>query len=487
MTSSTSIPSIRIFNSMSQKKEELHPLHPPRVGLYVCGPTVYDFIHIGNARTFTAFDVVVRFLRFVGYEVTYVRNYTDVDDKIIQAANRLEESPSALANRFVDAFEEDAACLRLLPPTVAPRVSQHMNEIVEMIRVLEAKGFAYESGGDVYFSVSSYPAYAALSKRDLNEMRAGERVAVGEQKREPLDFALWKAAKPKEPSWPSPWGPGRPGWHIECSAMSAKYLGETFDIHGGGGDLVFPHHENELAQSQAASGKPLCTYWMHGGFLDLAGAKMSKSLGNTIGLREALSHVDADSLRYFFLSTHYRNPLKFSDKSLSDAQTRVCYFYESLKLLEELPLPPALQPAVSSATEGERRYLDEFQTAMCDDFNTAAALAALSELFNEVNLLGRKRQAEVLARLSGLREEAKAMGKVLGLFEEEPAAWLGRRRDTLVAARKLDISRIEELVALRQKAREAKDFAQADAVRDELGQMGVEVRDTPAGPEWKLS
>ena len=481
MTTSMSIPSIRIFNTLSQKKEELKPLCAPKLSLYVCGPTVYDCIHIGNARTFTAFDVVVRFLRFAGYEVNYVRNYTDVDDKIIQAAKRLGESPFALAQRFVDVFEEDARSLGLLAPTVSPRVSEHMEEIVQLIGVLEAKGFAYASGGDVYFSVSSYEGYAELSKRDIKEMRAGERVAVGEQKREPLDFALWKAAKEGEPSWESPWGRGRPGWHIECSAMSAKYLGETFDIHGGGGDLVFPHHENELAQSQAASGKHLCHYWMHCGFLDLAGAKMSKSLGNTITLREALSRVDADSLRYFFLSTHYRNPLKFSDKSLADAQARVCYFYESLQLLEELSLPPA-----SKTTEAERCYLDEFQEAMCDDFNTAAALAALSELFNEVNLLGRKKNAKALARLSGLREEAKAMGKVLGLFEEEPARWLTRRRDTLAAARGVDISKVEALVASRQKAREEKDFAKADVVRKELSELGVEVRDTPQGPEWKL-
>ena len=469
---------------MSQSKEALKPLRPAHVGLYVCGPTVYDFIHIGNARTFTAFDVVVRFLRFVGYEVFYVRNYTDVDDKIIQAANRLGESPLALANRFVEAFEEDTARLKLLPPTVAPRVSEHMAEIIALIGTLEAKGFAYASGGDVYFSVSSYEGYAELSKRDVKEMRAGERVAVGEQKREPLDFALWKAAKPGEPSWESPWGPGRPGWHIECSAMSAKYLGESFDIHGGGGDLVFPHHENELAQSQAASGKPLCSYWMHCGFLDLAGAKMSKSLGNTITLREALLRVDADSLRYFFLSTHYRNPLKFSDKSLADAQARVCYFYESLQLLEELRLPPA--PASTQETT-ERCYLDEFKSAMCDDFNTAAAFAALSELFNEVNLLGRKKNAKALERLGRLHEEAKAMGTVLGLLEEAPATWLRRRRDTLAAARGLDMSKVEALVALRQKAREAKDFAQADVVRKELSELGVEVRDTPQGPEWKLS
>jgi len=481
MTVLTSTVPLRIFNTLSQKKEIFEPLHAPQVRIYVCGPTVYDFVHIGNARTFTAFDVVVRFLRFAGYEVTYVRNYTDVDDKIIQAAQRQNENPLALATRFLEAFEEDAACLRLLPPDVAPRVSEHMGEIVQMIGVLVDKGHAYASGGDVYFSVSSYPAYAALSKRDLSEMRAGERVAVGENKREPLDFALWKAAKPGEPSWASPWGEGRPGWHIECSAMSAKYLGETFDIHGGGGDLVFPHHENELAQSQAASGKPLCRYWMHCGFLDLAGAKMSKSLGNTIGLRDALARTDADSLRFFFLSTHYRNPLKFSDKSLADAQARVCYFYESLQLLEELCLPPA--PA---ETEGAHAYVDAFKEAMSDDFNTAAALAVLSELFNEVNVLGRKRNAKALAQLSCLHEQARAIGGALGLFEETPSTWLRRRRDTRIAERNLDVTQVEALVASRQKAREEKDFAQADILRGELEKMGVELRDTPKGPEWKL-
>ncbi|MCL2314237.1 MAG: cysteine--tRNA ligase [Proteobacteria bacterium] len=472
---------IRIFNTMTQRKEVFEPLRAPHIGIYVCGPTVYDLVHIGNARTFTAFDMVVRFLMFAGYEVTYIRNYTDVDDKIIQAAQRQGENPLVLAARHIEAFEEDAAGLRLLAPSMAPKVSEHMGEIIEMIRVLVDKGFAYASAGDVYFSVSSYPAYAALSKRDLSEMRAGERVAVGEQKREPLDFALWKAAKPGEPSWPSPWGEGRPGWHIECSAMSAKYLGETFDIHGGGGDLVFPHHENELAQSQATSGKPLCRYWMHCGFLDLAGAKMSKSLGNTIALREALLRTDADSLRYFFLSTHYRNPLKFSDKSLADAQARVCYFYESLQLLEELSLPPTPPEA-----EGEATYLDAFKAAMSDDFNTAAALAVLSELFNEVNQLGRKQNAKALAKLSILQVQAREIGRVLGLLEEVPAQWLNRRRDTLIAARELDVSHIEALLEQRQKAREERDFARADVLRKELEKVGVEVRDTPRGPEWKL-
>ncbi|HEY0881317.1 MAG TPA: cysteine--tRNA ligase, partial [Archangium sp.] len=289
-------PDIRIFNTMQQVKVPLLPVNPGKVGIYVCGPTVYSYVHIGNARTFTSFDTVVRYLRSRGFEVRYVRNYTDVDDKIIKAAKETGEDAIALAARFVKEFEADAARLRLLPPDVSPKVSETIPEIVALIEKLVANGVAYQSGGDVYFEVRKYEGYLKLSKRNLDDLisGAGERELVGEQKRDPMDFALWKAAKPGEPSWDSPWGKGRPGWHIECSAMSAKFLGETFDLHGGGLDLIFPHHENEIAQSEAASGKTLCNCWMHGGFLDLEGAKMSKSLGNVVRLRDALERVDAE-------------------------------------------------------------------------------------------------------------------------------------------------------------------------------------------------
>ena len=329
------LPTITLHNTLTGHKEPLVPIREGEVSLYVCGPTVYSYVHIGNARTFTAFDVVVRFLRYCGYRVRYVRNYTDIDDKIITAANESGESAQALAERFIEAFREDAKGLKLLEPDASPKVSDHLAEITAMIAKLIERGVAYESSGDVYFQVSKYPAYAKLSKRNLEELRAGDRAQVGEQKREPLDFALWKAAKPGEPSWDSPWGKGRPGWHIECSAMSAKFLGESFDLHGGGIDLIFPHHENELAQSEAASGKPFSKYWMHSNFLDLEGAKMSKSLGNVVRLRDALKRVDGEALRYFFLSTHYRSPLNFVDKSLADAEGRMEYFYETLRKVDE--------------------------------------------------------------------------------------------------------------------------------------------------------
>jgi cysteinyl-tRNA synthetase len=279
---------IRVFNTLSMQKEELVPLEPGTLRIYVCGPTVYSYIHIGNARTFTSFDVIVRYLRHRGFQVKYVRNFTDVDDKIIQAAAKSGESAQGLASRFIDAFREDARALHMIEPDVSPRVSDHLPEILALIEQLVARGVAYESQGDVYFSVGRYPDYAKLSKRNLDDLRAGERVAPGEQKREPLDFALWKAAKPGEPAWDSPWGKGRPGWHIECSAMGMKYLGETFDLHGGALDLIFPHHENEIAQSEGATHKPFVKTWMHAGFLDLEGAKMSKSLGNVVRLRDAL-------------------------------------------------------------------------------------------------------------------------------------------------------------------------------------------------------
>ena len=332
-----SLPTLTIYNTLTRRKEPLQTLRPGEVRMYVCGPTVYSWVHIGNARTFTVFDAVVRYLRHRGYRVLYVRNYTDVDDKIIQAAKETGEDPAALANRYVGAFEEDARALGLLTPDVSPRVTEVMPDIVGLIQRLLDEGVAYVSAGDVYFQVSRWPSYAKLSRRNLDELRAGERVTPGEQKREPLDFALWKAEKPGEPAWDAPWGRGRPGWHIECSAMSEKFLGRTFDIHGGGLDLIFPHHENEIAQSEAAYHQPLAMVWMHAGFLELESAKMSKSLGNVVRLRDALAKVDAEALRLFFLSSHYRNGLAFSDEALAAAEARVQYFYETLERIDERP------------------------------------------------------------------------------------------------------------------------------------------------------
>ncbi len=483
---------IRVFNTMVQDKVPLIPLTPGKLGVYVCGPTVYSYIHIGNARTFTSFDTIVRYLRFRGFDVTYVRNYTDVDDKIIKAAHETGEDPIKLADRFVKEFEHDVGQLRLLKPDVSPKVSETIPEIVALIEKLIARGVAYESKGDVYFEVRKYDGYLKLSKRKLDDLisGAGEREILHEdQKRDPMDFALWKAAKPGEPSWPSPWGLGRPGWHIECSAMSAKYLGESFDLHGGGLDLTFPHHENEIAQSEAASGKTMCNCWMHGGFLDLEGAKMSKSLGNVVRLRDALKQVDAEGLRYFFLSTHYRQQLAFGEKALHDAEARVEYFYETLKKVDERVSgkdfgtgPLHVEPA---------KYLGEFDAAMSDDFNFPGALGALSGLFAEMNLLTDKPpvkdKALVGRTLIALRDVATKIAGALGLFESAPSEWLLGRRDRQVVAKGLDAAKIEEMIKARNDARAAKNFAESDRLRAEAKAIGVEIMDSPTGATWKVA
>jgi cysteinyl-tRNA synthetase len=479
---------VRIFNTLSNQKEELVPAVAGEVRIYVCGPTVYSFVHIGNARTFTAFDVVVRYLRHRGLTVRYVRNFTDVDDKIINAAKETGETALALSQRYIEEFRQDAAALKLIEPDVSPKVSDHLPEIIALIQRLIEKQVAYASQGDVYFQVSRYPAYAKLSRRNLDDLRAGERVEPGEQKREPLDFALWKAAKPGEPAWDSPWGKGRPGWHIECSAMASKYLNGDFDIHGGGLDLIFPHHENEIAQSEAASGTRFCRYWMHAGFLDLEGAKMSKSLGNVVNLRAALQRVDAEALRFFFLSTHYRNPLSFSDKSLADAEARMEYFYETLRKVDERLA--GCDFGTGSLHGDPGAFLRDFEAQMDDDFNCAGAMSSVSGAFAALNELADKppvKDKQVVGRtLAALRAGVAAMGKVLGLLDDAPSAWLSRRRDRLVAAKGIDRAKVEALIAERELARKARDFARADAIRGELKALGVEVLDGPQGTSWRV-
>jgi cysteinyl-tRNA synthetase len=488
-----SVPEIRVFNTMDQSKVPLVPISPGKLGVYVCGPTVYSYVHIGNARTFTSFDTIVRYLRFRGFEVKYVRNYTDVDDKIIKAARETGEDAIALAARFVREFEADMKQLRLLPPDVSPRVSETIPEIIGIIEKLISRGVAYESKGDVYFEVRKYGDYLKLSKRKLDDLMsgAGDRELVNEeQKRDPMDFALWKAAKPGEPSWPSPWGAGRPGWHIECSAMSSKYLGETFDLHGGGLDLIFPHHENEIAQSEAASGKTLCNCWMHGGFLDLEGAKMSKSLGNVVRLRDALQKVDAEGLRYFFLSTHYRQALAFSDKSLADAEARVEYFYESIKKLDERVAGKDFGAGPLHGTP--EKFLADFHEQMSDDFNFPGALGVLSGLFTEINALTSdkppvKDKALIGRTLKALREVVSKISSALGLFESDAATWLLGRRDRQVIARGIDAGHVEALIKARNDARAAKNFGEADKIRADLKTAGIEIMDNPGGTTWKIS
>ena len=480
--------SIRVYNTMTNQKEVLQPLRPGKLGIYVCGPTVYSYVHIGNARSFTSFDTVVRYLRYRGFEVTYVRNYTDVDDKIINAAKEQGEPAQELAARFVREFEADARAMHLLVPDHSPKVTETIPEILALVQKLIANGVAYEAQGDVYFEVGKWPGYAKLSKRNLEDMQASERATTGEQKRAPLDFALWKAAKPGEPSWDSPWGKGRPGWHIECSAMASKFLGETFDLHGGGLDLIFPHHENEIAQSEAGFKKTFCNVWMHGGFLDLDGAKMSKSLGNVVRLRDALTQIDAEALRYFFLSTHYRSPLAFTDKSLADAESRMEYFYETLRKVDART---SNQDFGAGPLHGDpSKWVTDFEACVDDDFNFAGALGILSGLFATMNELMDKppvKDKPMIGRtLKALCAVVGKISLVLGLFEDEPGAWLLRRRDRQVKAKGIDQAKVEALLNDRRAAREKKDFAASDQIRDALKAMGIESMDTPQGTTWKV-
>ncbi|HEY8212079.1 MAG TPA: cysteine--tRNA ligase [Myxococcaceae bacterium] len=472
----TQKPGLRLFNTLTMQKEPLEPLQPGHLGVYVCGPTVYHWIHLGNARTFAAFDVVVRYLRYRGWQVKYVRNFTDVDDRILQRAKEQGKTAPEFAQFFIDEFRADARALKMLEPDVEPRVSESVPEIVSIIQALIARGMAYESQGDVYFAVGQYPAYAKLSRRNLDDLKAGARVEPGEQKREPLDFALWKAAKPGETwSWESPWGRGRPGWHIECSAMARKHLGETFDIHGGALDLIFPHHENEIAQSEGASGQQMVRYWMHCGFLDLENVKMSKSLGNIVLLRDALKQVDAEALRFFFFSTHYRNPLGFSEKAIADAELRMEYFYETLRKVDaEGAGADPWHPEAAKLVAG-------FEAAMDDDFNAPAAMAVLSELFAALN-----KPTKDKARMAWLRKAAIRMGGVLGLFEDPPDTWLERHRERMVRQHGVDEAKVRALLDGRAAARASKDYPASDRIRDELKAMGVEVMDTPQGQRWRV-
>ena len=478
--------SLRVYNTMTGKKEAFSPLQPGKVGMYVCGVTVYDYCHIGHARANIVFDIVYRYLQHLGFEVNYVRNYTDVDDKIINRANERGIDSRLLSEEFIRAFDEDMALLGLQLPTHQPKATEHIEQIVAVIQRLVERGLAYESAGDVYFAVEQFPDYLKLSKRNLEEMQSGARIAPGEQKRNPMDFALWKSAKPGEPSWESPWGPGRPGWHIECSAMSMVYLGESFDIHGGGKDLVFPHHENEIAQSEGASGKPFAKYWLHNGFVNVNQEKMSKSLGNFFTIRDILQSYDPEVVRFFILTAHYRSPIDFSDQNLQEAKAGLSRFYEALLAAAE-----AVEGVPEGAASAEGASLEEkFHEAMDDDFNTALAIGHLFDGVRTMNrLMGEKKftkKADLVAQVRDLQQTVTRLGRVLGLLISEPAAWLDKQK--LAALAKLDITadQIGQFIAERRQARQDKDFARADQIRDELDAKGIELLDTPQGTNWKV-
>ncbi len=458
---------LKIYNDLTRQKEVFRPIVSGKVSMYVCGMTVYDLCHLGHARVMVVFDVVYRYLQARGYDVTYIRNITDIDDKIINRANENGEPFNVLTERFIAAMHEDERALAVLPPDAEPKATDHIGEIVAMIERLIKRGHAYAvDNGDVYYSVRSFPEYGKLSGKSIEDLRAGARVETGEIKHDPLDFALWKAVKPGEPAWDSPWGQGRPGWHIECSAMSTKALGDTFDIHGGGADLSFPHHENEIAQSEGATGHPFVNYWMHNGFVRINDEKMSKSLGNFFTVRQVLAHYPAEVVRYFILTSQYRSPLNYDEDHLDNARNALNRFYTALRGL------PAAEPA------GAEVYVERFNTAMDDDFNTPEALAVLFELVREINTVRKDDEAKA----ASLAAELRQLGDVLGILQQDAEAWLrGGEGD----GDGLSDADIDALIARRAQAKADKDWAEADQIRDQLKEQGIVLEDGAGGTTWR--
>jgi cysteinyl-tRNA synthetase len=464
---------LKIFNTLTGSKDIFKPIDPGKVSMYVCGMTVYDYCHLGHARVMVVFDVVVRYLREAGYNVTYVRNITDVDDKIIQRARENNEDIQTLTTRFINIMNEDAAALGVLPPDLEPRATLSMDSIIDMIGTLVDKGYAYQGkNGDVYYNVSRFDNYGRLSGKQLEDLQAGARVAVDNAKGDPLDFVLWKTVKPDEPSWTSPWGAGRPGWHIECSAMSTGCLGAHFDIHGGGMDLKFPHHENEIAQSEAATGEPFVNYWMHNGFVRVDDEKMSKSLGNFFTVREILKRYRAEDVRYFILASHYRSPLNYSQDNLEQGKAALTRLYTSLR---------GLSPFARPGPECED-YTKVFHAAMDDDFNTPEAIAVLFELAREINKC-RETDSGLAGRLAGCLHR---LGGILGLLQVEPETYLREAAtEPGMAAGGLSEETVEGLIARRDSARAQKDWAEADRLRDKLEASGIVLEDSAGGTNWR--
>jgi len=474
---------LKIFNNLTKQKEPFKAIEPGKVGMYVCGMTVYDYCHIGHARVLVVFDMIARYLRCSGYDVTYVRNITDIDDKIIKRANENGETIDALTGRFIDAMHEDSAALGVLPPDQEPRATTSMDQILTMIQNLIDNGYAYPAAnGDVYYDISKFEGYGRLSGKKVEDLRAGERVAVDEVKGDPMDFVLWKAAKPEEPSWESPWGAGRPGWHIECSAMSTHCLGDHFDIHGGGLDLQFPHHENEIAQSEGATGCKFVNYWIHNGFVQIKQEKMSKSLGNFFTLREVLKEYAPEVIRYFILASHYRSPLNYSDQNLDSAKAAMERFYTALRGVEAAE--------VNDGGDYEQR----FRKVMDDDFNTVEAMAVLFDIANALNTAKAENSTEQAVQLAG---QLKYLGAVLGLLQSDPEEHLKGFTGTGYAVNNPGSSEgrgyvggfteeaIDKLIAQRLDARKNKNWAESDRIRDQLQAQGVVLEDSAAGTTWR--
>jgi cysteinyl-tRNA synthetase len=480
---------MKIHNTMTGKKEDLVPLNPGKVGIYACGVTVYDNCHIGHARSAIVFDVIRQYLKYRGLEVKFVKNFTDIDDKIINRARQEGVSWDEVARKYTLRYLEDMERLGVAPADVEPKATEHIKEIIEAVRGLLDRGFAYEVDGDVYFEVSKFPEYGKLSGRDLSEMRAGARVEVDERKHDPMDFALWKASKEGEPSWDSPWGPGRPGWHIECTAMSMKHLGETFDIHGGGADLVFPHHENELAQSEALTGKPFVKYWVHNGFITVDKEKMSKSLGNFFTIDEILGKFDPEVVRFFLLQTHYRSPIEFSDEQLREAEASIDRYYETRRRIDDFlgqKPGPEKAPGAEELAAPLSSFLARFKDAMDDDFNTALAIGHIFDLIREANrFLDRGPSGETAVKLlTDTRDFLKETGGVLRIFGRTPADW----NSSLMKVKNIGLSEkdILDLIEERREARRRKDWTRADGIRGELERKGILLEDRKDGTAWRV-
>jgi len=490
---------MQLYNTLSRRKETFKPLNPGKVGFYACGVTVYDDCHLGHARSCVAFEVLVRYLQRRGFEVAWVRNFTDIDDKILRRAQELGAPWREVAEGYIASFQEDMAALGVPPAQIEPKATEHIPQIIDLIRRLEDLGFAYGGGDrDVFFRVRRFPGYGKLSGQKPEDMEAGARIEVDPHKEDPLDFVLWKASKPGEPAWDSPWGPGRPGWHIECSAMSMQYLGETFDLHGGGQDLVFPHHENELAQSEAATGKPFARFWLHHGLLTLNAEKMSKSLGNFFTVKEVLSRFPAEVVRFFLINCHYRSPLDFSDAALAEAETALLRLYTCLARIQEvLRAHPDLAPRPSGDASAGNLTPEEFQrlrslrarfeAALDDDLNTAQALGYL---FETVRLLNRLLEAPAadpayLTLLQEMHHELVDLGRVLNLLQADPQTMVASLRQK-AAGLKITPDEIQQLIDQRAQARKNKDWGRADTIRQQLLDLDILLEDTPQGTIWKV-